>query len=194
MKRTGLFIVVGLLLALFIGGCSSYNNMVEKRENVRKQWQQVEVVYQRRADLIPNLVNTVKGVAEFEKSTLTAVVEARAKATQMTVDPTKLTPEAVAQFEANQGALSSAIGRLLVVSENYPQLRATENFTALMAQLEGTENRISVERKNFNDVAAEYNTYIQKFPRNMFAGMFGFDQMGYFKASPGSDKAPEVKF
>lgn len=195
--KSGFWILIVLVAILGIGGCSgcsSYNAMVEKREAVKAQWQQVEVVYQRRADLIPNLVNTVKGVAEFEKGTLTAVVEARAKATQVTVDPNKLTPENIAKFEEAQGSLSSSLGRLLVVAENYPQLRATENFTALMTQLEGTENRISNERRKFNEMAQEYNTYIQRFPKNIWAGMFGFEQYGYFKSAAGSEKAPEVKF
>lgn len=190
-----ILIILGVIVVFGgCGGCNTYNEMVTKREAVTGQWQQVEVAYQRRADLIPNLVNTVKGAANFERGTLTDVVEARAKATQMTVDPDDLTPENIAKFEQAQGSLGNAIGRLLMVTENYPQLRSTENFTALMAQLEGTENRISEQRRTFNDMARDYNTYIQKFPKNLWAGMFNFDKVGYFQAAEGSDKAPTVNF
>jgi LemA protein len=194
MKRIGLWIFLAIVAIALMSGCGSYNSMVDKREAVKAQWQNVEVVYQRRADLIPNLVNTVKGVAEFEKSTLTAVVEARANATRVTIDPDKLTPENIQKFEQAQGAVSTSLGRLLAVAESYPNLRATESFAALMTQLEGTENRISTERRKFNEMAQDYNAYIQKFPRNIWAGMFGFAQYGYFHAAAGSDKAPEVKF
>ena len=172
----------------------SYNSMVQLDENVKGKWGQVQTQYQRRSDLIPNLVATVKGAADFEKSTLTAVIEARAKATSVQVDPTKLTPESIQQFQAAQGQLSSALGRLLAVSENYPQLRANESFMGLQAQLEGTENRITVARKDFNDAVQEFNTKIRKFPANITAKMFGFTEKGYFQAEVGSDKAPTVKF
>lgn len=189
-----LIVLVVLVVFAGCGGCNTYNNMVTKREAVTGQWQQVEVAYQRRADLIPNLVNTVKGAANFERGTLTDVVEARAKATQMTVDPDDLTPENIARFEQAQGSLGNAIGRLLMVTENYPQLRATENFTALMTQLEGTENRISEQRRTYNDMARDYNTYVQKFPAKIWAGLFDFDKVGYFQGAEGSEKAPTVNF
>lgn len=192
MKKilTAILVIVG---AMSLSSCS-YNSMVQLDENVKGKWGQVQTQYQRRADLIPNLVATVKGAADFEKSTLTAVIEARAKATSVQVDPTKLTPESIQQFQAAQGQLSSALGRLLAVSENYPQLRANESFMGLQAQLEGTENRITVARKDFNDAVQEYNTKIRKFPANLTAKMFGFTEKGYFQAEVGSDKAPTVKF
>ena len=163
-------------------------------ENVKSQWSQVENVYQRRADLIPNLVNTVKGYAAHEKQTLTDVIEARAKATSVNVDPSKLTPEAIQQFQQAQGGLSSALGRLMVVVEKYPDLKANENFLNLQAQLEGTENRITVERQKFNSSAQNYNTYIRKFPQSFVAGMRGFEKKAYFEAEKGSEKAPKVQF
>jgi LemA protein len=192
MKKllTAILVIVG---AMSLSSCS-YNSMVQLDENVKGKWGQVQTQYQRRSDLIPNLVATVKGAADFEKSTLTAVIEARAKATSVQVDPTKLTPESIQQFQAAQGQLSSALGRLLAVSENYPQLRANESFMGLQAQLEGTENRITVARKDFNDAVQEYNTKIRKFPANLTAKMFGFSEKGYFQAEAGSDKAPTVKF
>lgn len=188
----GIIVIVIFIIYNFFSG--SYNNMVSKDESVSAAWAQVENVYQRRADLIPNLVNTVKGVANFEKSTLEAVINARASATQIKVDPKDLSPEALQKFQASQGQLSQALGRLMVVSEQYPQLRANENFTALMAQLEGTENRITIERQKFNEVAQDFNTYIRMFPRNMLAGMFGFKAKGYFQADQGAEKAPKVEF
>lgn len=192
MKKllAAILVIVG---AMSLSSCS-YNSMVQLDENVKGKWGAVQTQYQRRADLIPNLVATVKGAADFEKSTLTAVIEARAKATSVQVDPTKLTPESIQQFQAAQGQLSSALGRLLAVSENYPQLRANESFMGLQAQLEGTENRITVARKDFNDAVQEYNTKIRKFPANLTAKMFGFSEKGYFQAEAGSDKAPTVKF
>ena len=192
MKKllTAILVIVG---AMSLSSCS-YNSMVQLDENVKGKWGQVQTQYQRRSDLIPNLVATVKGAADFEKSTLTAVIEARAKATSVQVDPTKLTPESIQQFQAAQGQLSSALGRLLAVSENYPQLRANESFMGLQAQLEGTENRITVARKDFNDAVQEYNTKIRKFPANLTAKMFGFTEKGYFQAEAGSDKAPKVQF
>ncbi len=168
--------------------------MVDKQENVEQQWAQVQNVYQRRLDLIPNLVNTVKGAADFEKSTLTQVIEARAKATSVNVDASKLSPEQIANFQQTQDQLSSALSRLLVSVEQYPQLRANQNFLELQAQLEGTENRISVERRNFNEAVMDYNAYIRKFPQNMISGMFDFEKKGYFQAAAGAEKAPEVKF
>jgi len=168
--------------------------MVQMDENVKAKWGAVESQYQRRADLIPNLVNTVKGVANFEKSTLVDVTEARAKATAITVDPTKLTPETIQKYQAAQGQLSTALGRLLVASENYPQLRANDNFTALQAQLEGTENRINVARLDFNQAVQDYNSKIRSFPANITAKMFGFTEKGYFQADAGDNKAPTVQF
>ncbi|MGY3210977.1 LemA family protein [Mucilaginibacter sp. HD30] len=192
MKKllTAILVIVG---AMSLSSCS-YNSMVQLDENVKGKWGAVQTQYQRRADLIPNLVATVKGAADFEKSTLTAVIEARAKATSVQVDPTKLTPESIQQFQAAQGQLSSALGRLLAVSEAYPQLRANESFMGLQAQLEGTENRITVARKDFNDAVQDFNTKIRKFPANLTAKMFGFTEKGYFQAEAGSDKAPTVKF
>ena len=168
--------------------------MIQLDEQVQSQWAQVQNVYQRRADLIPNLVNTVKGAADFEKETLTQVIEARAKATSVNVDPDKLTPENIEKFQNAQGQLSSAIGRLLMVTENYPQLKANANFQELQAQLEGTENRITVERQKFNEVTQQYNSKIRTFPNNLTAAMFGFEKKGYFQAEAGSDKAPKVEF
>lgn len=168
--------------------------MVSMDEAVQAQWANVEDAYQRRADLVPNLVNTVKGAADFEKSTLEAVIEARAKATSVTVDPTNLNPEAIEQFQEAQSGLNSALSRLLVTVERYPELKATANFMELQAQLEGTENRISVERKKFNDRAGEYNAYIRKIPQVIYSGLLGFKSKGYFKAEAGANKAPEVSF
>ena len=182
---------VFIIYRLFAG---SYNNLVEKEEAVTKQWAQVENSYQRRADLIPNLVNTVKGYADFEKSTLEAVITARSKATGITVDPTNLTPEKIKQFQQAQDQLSGALSRLLVTVEKYPELKANQNFLELQAQLEGTENRISVERGKFNEMVEVFNVYLRKFPTNIIAGMFGFEKKGYFQAAAGSEKAPEVKF
>ncbi len=187
--------VILLLVLLFIAwGTGIYNNLVTLEEKVSAQWAQVENVYQRRADLIPNLVNTVKGYAEHEQETFTKVIEARAKASSVTIDPTNLTPEALRQFEQAQGELSSALSRLLVTVEQYPDLKANQNFLELQAQLEGTENRITVERQKFNDTAREYNTSIRSFPRNIIAGLFGFDRKPYFEAKPGADEAPKVEF
>jgi len=187
-------IAIGLLALLGMSMCGSYNTTVGKDENVKKAWAQVENQYQRRADLIPNLVETVKGYANFEQQTLTAVVEARAKATQVRVDPTNLTPEKIAEYNQAQGAVSSALGRLLAVSENYPDLKANQNFMDLQKQLEGTENRISVERKNFNDAVQDYNAYIRRFPTNLLVGIFGFSAKGYFESQEGAQNAPQVKF
>jgi LemA protein len=168
--------------------------MVQMDENVKAKWGAVESQYQRRADLIPNLVNTVKGVANFEKSTLVDVTNARARATSIQVDPTKLTPETIQKYQAAQGQLSTALGRLLVASENYPQLKANDNFTALQAQLEGTENRINIARLDFNSAVQEYNSKIRSFPANITAKMFGFTEKGYFQAEAGASKVPTVQF
>lgn len=196
MKRT-LLIIGALVLVVFLAYrffAGHYNEMVGREEAVSSAWSQVENAYQRRLDLIPNLVNTVKGAAEFEKSTLTAVIEARAKATQVTVDPKNLTPEDLAKFQQAQGQLGSALGRLMVVAEQYPQLKANQNFLELQAQLEGTENRISNERRKFNEVVQDYNTYIRKFPQTLLSGMFGFKEKAYFQSEQGANKAPEVQF
>lgn len=188
-----------LLFLLLVAGSMSlqscqYNTMIEKQEAVTAQWSQVENVYQRRADLIPNLVSTVKGYADFEKETLTAVVEARAKATSINVDPSKLDANSIQNFQAAQDGLSSALARLMVVVEKYPDLKANQNFLELQAQLEGTENRIAVERKKFNEAAQGYNTYIRKFPNNMIAGMFDFEKAEYFEAKEGAEEVPKVEF
>ena len=190
----------GLLFAftaLFgLSGCGSYNRLVTLEQNVNKKWADVQSVYQRRADLIPNLVNTVQGAANFEKSTLTEVTNARASVGQVKLDPSKAPTDAaqLEQFQQAQGQLSTALSRLLVVSENYPQLRATEAFQNLQAQLEGTENRISVERNNFNGAVQDYNTALQRFPTNMLNKMFGFKERPFFSAQAGSEKAPTVNF
>lgn len=196
MKRSNIILLAigAALLLLVFNGCGSYNNMVTKQESTSSAWAQVENVYQRRMDLIPNLVNTVKGVANFEQKTLTDVINARASATQMKVDASKLSPEQLSKFQASQGELSQALGRLMVVAEQYPQLKATQNFLELQSQLEGTENRIAVERGKFNDIVKDYNSYIRKFPQVLYAGIFGFDKKGYFEAVAGADKSPEVKF
>lgn len=191
-KSTIIIIVVVTLLAIW--GVSGYNGLVTMDENVSGQWSNVETQYQRRADLIPNLVNTVKGYASHEKETLEGVVEARSKATQMTVDANDLTPEKLAEYQKAQGAVTSALGKLLAITENYPDLKANQNFLDLQTQLEGTENRIAVERRKFNDAAQQFNTYIKMFPRNLLAGMFGFAPIGYFEAQPGSEVAPKVEF
>jgi LemA protein len=174
--------------------CGSYNTAVGKDENVKKAWSQVENQYQRRADLIPNLVETVKGYANFEQSTLTAVVEARSAASQIKIDPNDLTPENIQRFEQAQQGLGGALQRLMVLTENYPDLKANQNFMDLQKQLEGTENRVSVERKNFNEAVNDYNGYIRRFPTNLLVGLFGFSPKGYFQSAAGSDKAPQVKF
>jgi LemA protein len=186
-------LIILLFAATTLSSCG-YNSMVAKEEAVASQWAQVENVYQRRADLIPNLVNTVKGYADFEKETLTEVIEARSKATSINVNADDLNPESIAQFQKAQSQLSGALSRLLVTVERYPNLKANQNFLELQAQLEGTENRISVERKKFNEVTRDYNTYIKQFPRVMYAGWFDFEKKGYFEADEGAEKAPEVNF
>ena len=187
-------VIVAVVLVLFFWIKGMYNSMVRTDETVSQAWAQVENVYQRRADLVPNLVATVKGYAEHESSTLEAVVEARAKATQATVDPSTLSEEELARFMSAQNELGTAIGRLLVSVERYPDLKANQNFLELQAQLEGTENRITVERQKFNEAARNYNVTIRRFPNNIFAGMFGFEKKGYFEASEGAEQAPVVSF
>ena len=186
--------IVAFVALLVMWSVSSYNSLVTMDESVSTSWGNVENQYQRRADLIPNLVNTVKGYAAHEKSTFQAVVEARSKATQMTIDADNLTPEKIAAYQKAQGEVGAALSRLLAITEAYPELKANQNFQELQAQLEGAENRISVERKRFNDTAKEFNTKIRKFPTNIVAGMFGFEKRPYFEAEEGANKAPEVKF
>lgn len=185
---------VAIVLACFGWVKSTYNGFVQQQEGVEAAWAQVENVYQRRADLIPNLVATVKGYAKHEQETLDKVVSARAKATQITVDPTNLTAESLKKYQEAQGELGSALGKLLAITENYPDLKANENFLQLQAQLEGTENRITVERKTFNEVAQTYNSAIRQFPGNIIAGIFGFERKPYFEAESGAEKAPKVEF
>ena len=192
MKKI-VFGILCLFTAMSLSSCS-YNSMVKKDENVKAAWGAVQSQYQRRSDLIPNLVNTVKGAANFEKSTLTAVIEARAKATSIQVDPSKLTPESIQQFQAAQGQLGSALGKLLAVSEAYPDLKANANFQSLQTQLEGTENRINVSRLDFNTAVQDFNSTVRSFPANLTAKMFGFSEKGYFAAEAGADKAPKVSF
>ena len=189
-----LIVVAVVVLGIFMWVKSTYNGIVTKQESVESAWSQVENVYQRRADLVPNLVATVKGYAAHEKETLEGVVNARSKATQMSIDPTKLDEESLKKFQSAQGELGNAIGRLLMITENYPDLKANENFKELQAQLEGTENRITVERQKFNESAKVYNTQIRHFPANIIAGMFGFDRKPYFEAKEGADEAPKVEF
>jgi len=186
--------ILGFILLLGGCGCSGYNGLVQKDQNVKGKWANVESDYQRRSDLIPNLVNTVKGSANFEKSTLEAVVNARAQATQTKIDVSNLSPEKVAEFQRAQGQLSGAIGRLLVTMEKYPELKATDAFRDLQAQLEGTENRIKVSRNDFNAAVQEYNTSVRTFPMVLFSGIFGFKEKGFFAAEAGAEKAPTVDF
>lgn len=188
-----MYIILSIVLAGMLSSCG-YNTMVEKQETVTSQWANVENNYQRRADLIPNLVATVKGYAQHEQETFTQVTQARANATQMKVDPNDLTEENIQKYQQAQGELSSAIGRLLLIQENYPELKANQNFLTLQDQLEGTENRISVERNKFNQVAQDYNAYIRKFPQVIYAGLFGFKKKGYFEAAAGAETAPKVEF
>ena len=193
-KNITLIVILALVVILGWSGCNGYNGLVKQDENVNNAWNKVQSDYQRRSDLIPNLVNTVKGEVNFEQTTLTKVIEARASATQMKVDAKDLTPEKLQQFQASQGQLSQALGRLLVVSEQYPNLRANEAFRGLQAQLEGTENRIKVARNDFNDAIQAYNVKVRSFPMNIFSGMFGFKAKEGFKSDAGAEKAPEVKF
>jgi LemA protein len=185
------WIIIGVVILWVMG---LYNGLVGSREGVNSKWSNVEAQYQRRSDLIPNLVATVKGAADFEKSTLEAVTQARANATSIKIDPNDLTPEKLQQFQQAQGQLSSALGRLLAVAEAYPQLKSVQNFSELQAQLEGTENRINEARRQYNEAAQGYNTTRQKFPRVLIANLFGFKEKPYFQADAGSEKAPSVKF
>ncbi len=189
-----LITVVALVAIIALWAMSAYNKLVVAEESVTTEWANVESQYQRRADLIPNLVSTVKGYAAHEQETLEAVVSARAKATQMTVDAKDLTPEKLQEYQAAQGEVGAALGRLLMITENYPDLKANQNFMALQEQLEGTENRIQVARQKFNLTAKTYNTSIRRFPTNILAGMFGFESKAYFEAEAGADKAPKVEF
>lgn len=189
-----LIVIVIVLLGIFMTFKSTYNNLVSMREGVKSQWANVENQYQRRADLIPNLVNTVKGYAQHESSTLESVTEARSKATSMQVNFDQLDEQTLQKYNNAQGAISSALGRLLAISESYPDLKANQNFRDLQVQLEGTENRISVERRKFNEDAQTYNSFAMQFPRNIIASMFDLQSMPYFKADEGSQKAPQVQF
>ena len=193
-KTTTIVVIVAVLAAVAFWLVGKYNAMVTADENVKTAWAQVENQYQRRSDLIPNLVATVKGYAAHESQVLESVIEARAKATQVVVDPSKTSPEQLAAFQSAQGELSQALGRLLAVAENYPDLKANQNFLELQAQLEGTENRIAVARNAFNETAKEYNKLIRRFPGNIVASIFGFEQKAYFEAEPGAEKAPVVQF
>ena len=189
-----LLVVVGILVALASWVIGAYNGLVTLDEETNGKWAQVESAYQRRADLIPNLVNTVKGYAEFEQETLTGVIEARAKATGINVDANNLSPEAIANFQAAQSQLSGSLSRLLVTVERYPDLKANQNFLGLQSQLEGTENLIKIERDRFNVSVKEFNATIRKFPKTIVASSFGFEKKGYFEADTGSEQAPEVQF
>ena len=193
MKNSKIITIV-VVAVVAIWGITGYNGLVKADEAVSTAWSNVENQYQRRADLIPNLVNTVKGYASHEKETLDAVVSARARATQVTVDADNMTPEKLQEFQKAQGEVGAALGRLLAITEAYPDLKANRNFLELQAQLEGTENRISVERRNFNETAKSYNTSIRTFPKNMLAGMFGFEKRPYFEAQEGAAQAPVVQF
>jgi LemA protein len=191
-KGTIIFLAVTALFILWF--IFAYNGLISAEENVSKQWANVESQYQRRADLIPNLVATVKGYASHESETLERVTSARSRATQVTVDPETLTPEKLKEYQAAQGELSSALGRLLMITENYPDLKANQNFLELQAQLEGTENRIQVERSRYNEIAGKYNTAIRRFPKNLIASLAGLERKPYFEADEGAQKAPKVEF
>lgn len=193
-KNLTAIIIAAVALLLVLWGVSGYNGIVEMDENVNNQWANVETQYQRRTDLIPNLVNTVKGYAAHEKSTLEAVMQARSQATQVKIDPANCTPEQLAAYQKAQGDVTTALGKLLAITENYPQLKANENFMELQSQLEGTDNRITVARRDFNAAAKEYNTVIRKFPKNIIAAIGGFEKHNYFEAEAGAEKAPKVEF
>ena len=194
MKNKSLWIVLGIVAVVLIWGVTTYNGLVSKDEKVASAWANVETVYQRRADLIPNLVNTVKGYAAHEQETLAQVTEARAKSTSMTIDPSTATPAEMEAWMEAQGEVSSALGRLIAISENYPELKANQNFLELQKQLEGTENRISTERRKYNEEVRGYNAKIRRFPTNLIAGMFGFEKRVMFKAQEGAEVAPVVEF
>ncbi|WP_293298966.1 LemA family protein [Pedobacter sp. UBA4863] len=193
MKKVLIGIVAIVALLALFSGCG-YNSLVQLDEDVKTKWNNVETQYQRRADLIPNLVSTVKGAAKFEQETLTAVIEARSKASQITVDPNKLNEENIQKYQQAQGQITQALGRLMVLTENYPQLKATDQFRDLSAQLEGTENRITVARNDYNTSVQAYNTKVRTFPNNITAGLFGFGQKAGFKADAGAENAPKVEF
>lgn len=192
-------LTIGIVLVvlagfLFMKGCSSYNTFVDKEENVENAWSKVQSAYQRRSDLIENLVATVKGAAQFEQKTLTDIANARANATSVKIDPSNLTPEKMEQFQQAQSQLSQSLDRLLMVTENYPELKANQNFLELQSQLEGTENRVKVERDKFNDVVTDFNKSVRRFPNSLFAGMFGFSQKAQFEAEQSAQSAPKVNF
>lgn len=193
-KNKGLIITIVVIALVAIWGISSYNGLVSMDENVSNQWANVETQYQRRSDLIPNLVNTVKGYAKHESETLESVMAARSQATQVKIDPSNCTPQQLAAYQKAQGDVTTALGKLLAITENYPDLKANQNFLELQSQLEGTENRINVARKDFNDTAKKYNTSLRRFPRNIVASMFGFEKRNYFEAEAGAEKAPKVGF
>lgn len=193
-KNKGLIITIVVIVLVALWGILSYNGLVGMDEKVSNQWANVETQYQRRSDLIPNLVNTVKGYAKHESQTLEAVMAARSQATQVKIDPSNCTPQQLAAYQKAQGDVTTALGKLLAITENYPDLKANQNFLELQSQLEGTENRINVARKDFNDSAKEYNTSLRRFPRNIIASMFGFEKRNYFEAEVGAEKAPKVEF
>lgn len=193
-KNKGLIITIVVIALVAIWGISSYNGLVSMDENVSNSWANVETQYQRRSDLIPNLVNTVKGYAKHESETLESVMAARSQATQVKLDPSNCTPQQLAAYQKAQGDVTTALGKLLAITENYPDLKANQNFLELQSQLEGTENRINVARKDFNDTAKKYNTSLRRFPRNIIASMFGFEKRAYFEAEAGAEKAPKVEF
>lgn len=193
-KNKGLIITIVVIVLVALWGISSYNGLVSMDENVSNSWANVETQYQRRSDLIPNLVNTVKGYAKHESQTLEAVMAARSQATQVKIDPSNCTPQQLAAYQKAQGDVTTALGKLLAITENYPDLKANQNFLELQSQLEGTENRINVARKDFNDTAKKYNTSLRRFPRNIIASMFGFEKRNYFEAEAGAEKAPKVEF
>ena len=193
-KNKGLIITIVVIVLVALWGILSYNGLVGMDENVSNKWANVETQYQRRSDLIPNLVNTVKGYAKHESQTLEAVMAARSQATQVKIDPSNCTPQQLAAYQKAQGDVTTALGKLLAITENYPDLKANQNFLELQSQLEGTENRINVARKDFNDSAKEYNTSLRRFPRNIIASMFGFEKRNYFEAEAGAEKVPKVEF
>lgn len=193
-KNKGLIITIVVIVLVALWGISSYNGLVSMDENVSNSWANVETQYQRRSDLIPNLVNTVKGYAKHESETLESVMQARSQATQVKIDPSNCTPQQLAAYQKAQGNVTTALGKLLAITENYPDLKANQNFLELQSQLEGTENRINVARKDFNDTAKKYNTSLRRFPRNIIASMCGFEKRNYFEAEAGAEKAPKVEF
>lgn len=189
-----LIAIIGAAVLLVIFGVSTYNSLVDKDEEVKLKWSNLEAQYQRRADLIPNLVNTVKGYAQHERETLQEVMEARSKATSITIDPSNITPEQLAEYQKAQSGVTSALGRLLAVAENYPDLKANQQFLELQAQLEGTENRIEVAREDYNKASKAFNSSVRKFPTNLFASIFGFEMYDYYEAEEGAEIAPQVQF